>query len=397
MNNTRVLLGMAVSTALLAGCGGSDNTLGTPSENDPDSQASRKVIDAKSYDKATYLNLVTGRIVKLTEEEARSSSGWHLSFKRDAIQVNNGDVGAGSVKGAVLEPQDKFYTGSGEPRFDLLEQAANDDSEMSALTAAYPAPDHWYGGEVANLFGDKWYTYDLKTHSVVQNDSIGWLVRSAEGNSYARMRVEMLKFDPAPTATNNGFRIRFDVQPEGAEQFTNKDVAFSGSLSQLETCFDFDEGVTQGQGSGAGNTVDCETSDLWDIKLVFDVDARSLELRTNSGVSGDGNGGALGEFSWEKLREYRKATDEPVSGQSITGLYAADASGVFNVASWYAYDQTAGHVLRPNYRVYAIDTDSNDPAAPVYAVQIAGYYGDDTESGQPIVRWTEASLTEGDN
>lgn len=396
MNNARTLLGLAVSAALLAGCGGSDNSLESSNENDQNDQFSRKVVDATSDDKAVYLNLDTGKVLRLTEEEASNSSAWHLSFKRDAIQVNNGAVGGGDVKGAVLEPQDKFYTDSGEPRFDLLKQAANNDSKKAAVTATYPAPDQWYGGEVTNRFGDKWYTYDRTTHAVVEDSSVGWLVRSAEGNSYARMRVKELKFDPAQGATGNKFNIEFDVQPEGTEQFTNNGIMFSGPLSQQETCFDFDEGITEGEGSGAGGTVDCETSELWDIKLVFDVDARSLELRTNSGASGDGDGGALGEFTWDELKAYGKATEEPVSGQQIAGLYAPDASGVFNVKSWYAYDQ-ADHLLRPNFRVYAIDTDSTDAAAPVYAVQIAGYYGDDTESGQPIVRWTEASLTEGEN
>ncbi|NWN90970.1 hypothetical protein HLV39_05630 [Marinobacter adhaerens] len=396
MNSKHVFLGVAISAVSLSGCGGSDNTLGSSDGGDQNDQFKRKVVDARSYDKATYLNLDTGKTVELTEEEAKSSSAWHLSFKRDAIEVNNGAIGGGNVKGAVLEPQDKFYTDSGEPKLDLLKQAANNDSEKAVLEADYPAPEEWYGGEITNRFGDKWYTYDLTTHSVVEDSSVGWLVRSAEGNSYARMRVEQLKFDPRPTATDNNFRIRFDVQPEGAEQFTNSKILFEGPLSQLETCFDFDAGITGGAGSNAGSTVNCETSSLWDIKLVFDVNARSLELRTNSGASGDGDGGALGEFPWNDLVDYGKATEEPVSGQSLVNLYAPDASGVFNVKSWYAYDPSK-HVLRPNFRVYAIDTDSTDPSSPVYAVQIAGYYGDDTQSGQPIVRWTQASLTQGEN
>ncbi|WP_100639127.1 HmuY family protein [Marinobacter salexigens] len=395
MNTRRIFLGLAVSAVLMSGCGGSDNTLESTGGGSPNDQFSRKVVDATSNNEATYLNLDTGKVVELTEEEAKTSSAWHLSFKRDAIEVNNGVIGGGKVKGAVVEPQDKFYTSSGEPKFDLLKQAAENDSEKAALTADYSAPDEWYGGEVTNRFGDKWFTYDRTTHSVVEDSSVGWLVRSAEGNSYARMRVEKLKYDPKPTATDNRFSIRFDVQPEGTEQFTNSNIMFEGPLSQLETCFDFDAGITGG--SGAGATVDCATSDLWDIKLVFDVNARSLELRTNSGASGDGNGGALGEFAWTDLKEYGKATEEPVSGKSLVNLYAPDASGVFNVKSWYAYDQDGGHLLRPNFRVYAIDTDSTDSSAPVYAVQIAGYYGDDAQSGQPIVRWTEASLTEGEN
>lgn len=402
MNNTRVFLGLAISATLLAGCGGSDNNLGPNDggdqndQNDQNEQFERKVVDAKSYDKTTYLNLDTGKVVELTEEQAKTSNAWHLAFKRDSIQMNSGAIGGGNVKGAVLNPQDQFYDANGEPKITLLKQAADNKSEEAAVYADYAEPDTWYGGEVTNRFGDKWYTYDRTTHSVVEDSSVGWLVRSAEGNSYARMRVEQLKFDPKPSATDNSFRIRFDVQPEGVEQFTNSNILFEGPLAQLETCFDFDAGITGGAGTDAGSTVDCAGSNLWDIKLVFDVNARSLELRTNSGASGDGDGGALGEFPWDDLLDYGKATEEPVSGKSLVNLYAPDASGVFNVKSWYAYDPSK-HVLRPNYRVYAIDTDASDPSSPIYSVQIAGYYGEDAESGQPIVHWTDASFKQGEN
>lgn len=391
MNNIRGFLGIAATIVLLAGCGGSDNSIDSEDDTGGSLDFQSKVIDAKSYDTATYLNLTTGKTLNLTAKEAQDSADWHLSFQRDGIQVNSGALGAGNLAGAVAEPQDKFYDASGNPNFSLL-KAASPDTEEAALLAAYPEPKEWYGGEITNRFGDKWYEYDVTTHSVVGVSSLGWLVRSAEGDSYARMRVEKLKFDPKPTATDNSFIIKFDVQPAGAEQWTNLGLTFEGALSQKETCFDFDAGIAAGEGANAGAIVDCKTSDLWDVKLVFDVATRSIELRTNSGVSGDGDAGVLGEFDWDDLAMYGKGTENP-SGASLTRLYAADASGVFSASSWNAYDQAGGHVLRPNYRVYLIDTDADDAEAPVYTVQIISYYGEDGDSGQPIIRWTETSLT----
>lgn len=379
-------LGLAAAVVLLAGCGGSDNSLEGPDETGGSEEIQRQVIDAKSYDQATYLNLNTGASVRMTAEEAQGRTDWHLSFKRDRVQVNGGASGAGSVVGAVANSQDKFYGADGEPNFNLLVNATA-SSEEEALLAEYPAPGSrdWVSDAITNNFGNDWYVYLGGVNGdMTANPDNGWLVRSAEGNSYARMRVTGMDF---PTRAGEGiksFTAVFDVQVPDTPTFAPTQAKFTGAIGPEggELCFDFD----------ADSTVNCETSAAWDVKLGFA--GRDIYLRSNSGTSGEGNGGVFGPFKWDDLALYDSATIAPGSGEDITGRYAADTtSGVFNATSWYAYDQAGGHLLRPNFRVYLIDTDTNDAQAPVYAVQIVGYYGDDTVSGQPIVRWTNASLT----
>ncbi|NWO04788.1 MAG: hypothetical protein HLX50_03555 [Alteromonadaceae bacterium] len=387
MNNTRALLGMAVSTALLAGCGGSDNTLESASDDDQNDQFSRKVIDARSEEKAAYLNLETGSVVHMSDEEARQVTNWHLAFKRDSVQLNGGASGEGEVAGALLNPQDKYYKDNGDPDFNLLVNASA-ELEEGALLKNYPAPGRrdWVKDSVSNSFGDDWRDYNHDNGVMSANPNNGWLVRSAEGDSYARLQVTQLDF---PTREGKGvksFTIEMDVQAADTSQFAPSPVTFTGSIGAEggELCFDFD----------AGSPADC-TGATWDVKFGFG--GRDTYLKSNSGASGDGNGGVFGPFKWDVLKDYSSATTEPL-GQDITGRYEPDTTGgIFSQSSWYVYDQAGGHLLRPNFRVYAIDTDATDPAAPVYAVQIAGYYGEDKEYGQTIVRWTEASLTEGDN
>ncbi|MDS1308673.1 MULTISPECIES: HmuY family protein [Marinobacter] len=377
-------LGLATAVVLLAGCGGSDNSLGGSDETDGSAQTKRQVVDAKSYSQATYLNLNTGATMQMTVEEAQGRTDWHLSFKRDTVQVNGGASGAGNVAGAVANSQGKFYDDAGEPNFNLLVNATA-SSEEEALLAEYPEPGSrdWVSDSITNSFGSDWYSYNPDGGIMNANSDNGWLVRSAEGNSYARMRMIEMDF---PTRTGEGiksFTVAFDVQVPGTDTFTQT-ATFTGSIGAAggESCFDFD----------AGSSVDCETSASWDVKLGFA--GRDIYLRSNSGTSGDGDGGVFGPFEWTVLEGYLSATIAPASGEDLKSRYAADTtSGVFKATSWYAYDQAGGHLLRPNFRVYLIDTDSTDPEASVYAVQIVGYYGDDGVSGQPIVRWTNASLT----
>ena len=171
------------------------------------------------------------------------------------------------------------------------------------------------------------------------------------------------------------------MQPSAQSTFTGI-ATFTGSIPSTggDLCFDFDSDATVG----------CDT-DTWDINLGFS--GRDIYLRTNSGSSGDGDGGAFGAFEWTDLEVYTSATVSP-GGESITHHYEADtSSGIFTDSSWYAYNLQGAHKLWPNYRVYLIDTDSTDDASPIYAMQVTGYYNDSGESGHPAVRWMPVELT----
>ena len=194
---------------------------------------------------------------------------------------------------------------------------------------------------MVSQFGEDWYIYNFSNGNMTANSENGWLVRSAEGDSYARLQVNEFDF---PTRTGEGiksFRIDFDVQPSAQSTFSGRDIY----------------------------------------------------LRTNSGSSGDGDGGAFGAFEWTDLEVYTSATVSP-GGESITHHYEADtSSGIFTDSSWYAYNLQGAHKLWPNYRVYLIDTDSTDDASPIYAMQVTGYYNDSGESGHPAIRWMPVELT----
>ena len=387
MNRSSSLLSLAVASILLSACGGgSSNDISDSDDNGgsnglPDNVSTQQ-INASSSDTAVYMNLETGSVLTMTDEEGAASSDWHLAFKRNNIQLNSGASGPGQVAGAVAADQADFYTGSGEPNSSVFLNATA-DSELEHLLAPMSEPSSWTSDAVVSQFGSDWYVHNLQTGQIAANPDNGWLVRSAEGDSYARMQVNGIDF-PTRTMPPEGvksFQIDFDVQPAAQATFTGT-ATFTGSIPGTggEVCFDFDSDATVG----------CDTA-TWDVKLGFV--GRDFYLRTNSGPSGDGDGGAFGPFEWTELETYTNATLSD-GGQDITHHYEADSSGgIFTNSLWYAYSLQGNHKLWPNYRVYLIDTDSTDDASPIYAMQVTGYYNDSGESGHPAIRWTPVELT----
>jgi len=150
------------------------------------------------------------------------------------------------------------------------------------------------------------------------------------------------------------------------------------------------------------------TGNAWDLKVKSS--GMTPTLWTNSGTSGTGAGGAFGgpfDHSWTELRTWKNATTDPVNGTIPSTLFFKDAaSGVFSASNdigsaflEYGVKGGSDHLLYPNYRTFLITTDSTkaDPvgtaAAPVFALQITGYYGGagGTTAANPSFRWVDRS------
>jgi hypothetical protein len=171
---------------------------------------------------------------------------------------------------------------------------------------------------------------------------------------------------------------------------------FTLPAADASVCYDFDRAV---------EVPDC-SGNAWDLRVKSG--GRSATLWTNSGISGSGQGGAFGgpfDRSWTELRTWNDATVDPVDGAMPAAVYFQDAaSGVFTgtnpigVAA-FEYDLNGQHQFHPNYRVFLITSNSDnvDPVgtsdAPVFALQIIGYYGGPTgrQSGFPTFRWVDRS------
>lgn len=153
-----------------------------------------------------------------------------------------------------------------------------------------------------------------------------------------------------------------------------------------QSCYDFD----------GKKSVDCQSPD-WDVKMVNT--GRGVQFFSNSGTSGQGQGGVLltGLQKWSELKQYTNATTEPTTKTDISRLYQADkANNIFTQYPWYEYNES-NHRLYPNNNIYLITTDISSPnivgspTSPVYALQIVNYYNQAGVSGHPTLRWIDTA------
>ena len=147
-----------------------------------------------------------------------------------------------------------------------------------------------------------------------------------------------------------------------------------------DTCYDFD----------AQAAIDC-MDDKWDIK--FSNEGRSVNLWTNSGISGPGKGAAFYLMPLKDILAVNNAMDVPPVGFKID-----QGAGIFTQKPWSAYNLNDKHKLSPNNRVYLVTTDATDAnikstaSKPVYAMQIINYYDQAGVPGHPTIRWIDTAL-----
>lgn len=381
--------GVMLGSILLVACGGSDGDSNDGSTSTPPEENNTtlsQIIDASDYADFTYFNLDTNQVVALTAEEAKASKDWHVGFRRTAIILNGGTSGSGNVAGALAVAQEDFYSDN-EPNASVFLNATP-ASELEHLTSDIDLTDLTYqvdtfsyavsgSGETNGTSLDMgWYNYDFTTHAISPNTNNMWLLKSASGDSYARFSTQSLEYGDALNVTFN-----FDVQAKNTNQFVDNSAAFTASIPSTggNACFDFD----------SNSNVDCEVSTDWDLQLV--IQGRNFILKTNSGPSGEGNGGAFGPILTSDKSTYLSGTTT-ASGTDISSHYLGDSNaGIFSDQSWYAYNLEGGHKLWPNYRVYLIDTDQTDEQSTQYKLQVTNYYSDTGVSGHPNIRFQDAN------
>jgi len=138
------------------------------------------LVDATNRGSQVYVDLDGEKEMKA--DEAFSTNGWDLAFKRTAISMNGGSGNPdGKVEVAVLH-----------------------DVDFASLTQA-PATGYLQDGTktVFNSGDDEWYFYDISVHKVVTRTDLLYVVHSSDG---AYFKLKMLSYyDDAGTAARLSF------------------------------------------------------------------------------------------------------------------------------------------------------------------------------------------------
>jgi len=384
---------LALAGGVLSACGGSS---GNDNNDDPESDITGNVtgntgeiitkqVNATAggfgaqpddpINKYTYFNLATEAVVELTDNEAATSSDWHIAFKRTNFKLNGGVSGPVGVKGAVADSQDDFYDAEGEPNNSVFLNA-NAESEQAALDAVLDVnslssslkEDSNTPYIKSDGSSDAWWLYaGPPTHAVSANSDKWWLIKSAEGDSYAKINVT----DIVQVSRD----ISLDIFIQGATDslFSTTAISWTAAIGDAggSKCFDIDAAIE----------MDCTTAAAdWDIKV--EVTDRDWNIWTNGGVFGEDSGGAFGSFDTAGAATYVSGSVNP-GGDNLSRFYQPDSvGGLFKGNTWYAYNLEGNNKLWPNYRVYAIDT-----GAVQYKLQVLSYYDDTGTSGMIKFRY----------
>ena len=184
-----------------------------------------QTINATSNDDWVYVDLKTG------QSSTDKDSTWQIGFKRNDVILNGGDSGSGKIGGYLAVTPAGYYDAKDEP---IVSQFITDGSAATLAdltsTADYDKPlsaRSWvidskgsdlnpaYTGNFPNLdFG--WYTYNGMTHQLNAkpiDSAQGALIRSAEGNSYARVRLDKINYPDSTATTANSWEFKLDIQP----------------------------------------------------------------------------------------------------------------------------------------------------------------------------------------
>ncbi len=297
--------------------------------------------DATDHETWQYLDLDTG---VSTDDPER----WDLAFRRFFIRVNGGVSGPGGVSLAPLS--------EGENNFASIMEAPTE----GWVTAVEDGPDD-DDQEADTLFNngsDDWYAYEFETHTLSAKDRVT-AVRSTEGRFY---KFQMLGYyDDAGTPANVRFQwaeiMGGDVMLPDAGPFDGGMPMDAGPDSPDAFMIPSDaETVTASDGVrwtyyhiASGETYAEEpASGAWDLAF------RRSQVRTNSGSSGDGLGGALAVEQF-----YTEVTSTDTYGLAIdrvidTGAPGAQPTSLSPVLTrWYDYDPRI-HVLTPKELTYIV-------------------------------------------
>ena len=382
-----VLLAMGAVSAC-GGGGGNSNGGGGLNNPPPPEGITIKQLDATAgglrasatdpANKYTYFSFSKGDVVELTDAEAESSTEWDIAFKRSEIKLNGGASGPSTVSGALADAQEDFYDGNGKPNASVFLNA-DAGIELSALEAVTDvsalsfASDRHIPKVISDGGDDSWWGYNPRAHSVEAASDNWWLVRSAEGNSYAKFHVTDI------VQATRDITLELFIQSSDEESFSTIATSYTAAIGAAggSKCYDIDTTAE----------VDCSAGDIWDLKIEVTASGRVWNIWTNGGVSGDGNGEALGPLETAEIDTYVSGTTDSADND-LSAHYHSDASGgLFVDNSWYAYNVTGNprdHLLYPNYRVYAIDTGSAQ-----YALQIQSYYDNAATGGWYTIRYKE--------
>ena len=332
---TRRVLALAALAALAAAC--SDDTLAPP----PPVEGTLTVDAADGW---AFVDLDEGTTVSPTPS-AGESDAWDIAFSVTNVMLNGGEAGPAGVVGHCI-----CQNADATNEQVLAMTAASELADFESVTAV-PAGAEWVEEALTPAFAG-WYTGSGT--SAVADPSKVFLVRLADGTSYAKLHVVEIE-DPS-AATPGAVTLEYAIQETGESAFgpTLTHIVAPNETGTIWIDLDPEDGVPIGEG--------------WDFRI------EQWDVRLNGGLSGSGEAGVLTSTT---------AFDEITTAYVPNVAYKTDAyAGVFGAKRWYRYNLQGDHRVSPTFDVYLLKRGES-----VYKIQLLNYYGDTGDPRQITFRY----------
>lgn len=183
-----------------------------------------------------YYDLVNGA-------EVAADGAWQIAFNRYSVKLNGGESGPGKVAGFLGKTPAGFYDANGRAvaaKFGATTNLADTLPDLTAADIAVPATAaRWvkdattsplnpaYTGTYPNALDYGWFSYyptaaaaqaaglPAVAHLIQANPARAALLRSAEGNSYARFHLTSIAYaDPNLNSSAQTWTLQFEIQPK---------------------------------------------------------------------------------------------------------------------------------------------------------------------------------------
>lgn len=273
---------------------------------------------------------------EVSVSDPATSQAWDLAFFATGVMLNGGAAGPGDVEGYCL-----CQNADATPD-EIARMTA--DTELAAFEAvtisSVPTDERAWQNDALVPAIEGWWSYDFTTHTVTPVTDNSWVVRTAEGEKHAKLRVAGMQ----NASQSNAGQVTFEFaiqeaagEPYGATQSVTVDVTNGPAYLDLLTASISDEND-------------------WDLRV------EGYEIRLNSGVSGTGEAGAVNAGTPFDVTPIFDPVEMPPR------IFVSDQfGGVFDDNPWYHYD-FATHQIWANFNVYLIRKGDE-----IYKVQLLSY------------------------
>lgn len=131
-----------------------------------------------------YMDIASGELLDLSDQQARESKTWQLAIKRSELRVNSGDSGPGQVQ--VFLAEDATFADAMSPALDDPAWRTDDfvDDQCNVTT---------FGLDFIETAFGQWYDYDFETHIPTARTNVVYFIQDKERGELYKLAIKDYK------------------------------------------------------------------------------------------------------------------------------------------------------------------------------------------------------------